>query len=166
MIRSKTTLVAALSLMLSTPLAAQEWQMPRADDAPLPDRSEGSDPYTTPDDGGDGGLDDLGRDLEGMMEGMFNRLQPHLEDLGNELAGTVDEYRPALGELSKLIDDMSNYERPERLPNGDIVIRRRADAPPPPPVDELQRLLPNDRPGRPSPRDGTTPTFDLPQTEL
>jgi hypothetical protein len=30
-----------------------------------------------------------------------------------------------------MIDDLSAYEMPERLPNGDILIRRRADAPPP-----------------------------------
>ena len=28
------------------------------------------------------------------------------------------------------IDSFENYERPEILPNGDIIIRRREDAPP------------------------------------
>ena len=31
-----------------------------------------------------------------------------------------------------LMDDAKNYQAPERLENGDILIRRRADAPPPP----------------------------------
>ena len=47
----------------------------------------------------------------------------------------VDEHLlPMLAELSALIDDVSMYEMPEILPNGDIIIRRRPpepeDAPP------------------------------------
>ncbi len=134
MTRRHLTTTAALVLMMATPLAAQQWEMPPADDG-----AEQVDPFSLP-----------GRDaddapltgLDGIMQNMLNRLQPHLEGIGNELAGTVNEFRPALTELTGVMDDIGNYERPERLPNGDILIRRRADAPPPPPLEELQRLLP------------------------
>ena len=86
------------------------------------------------------------------------------EGLANELSSTADEFRPALNELGGVMDDIANYERPERLPNGDILIRRRADAPPPPPLEELQRLLPQNPQGAPSAPKPVTPT--APQTDL
>ena len=69
----------------------------------------------------------------------------------------MQEISPALRELGGLVDDIENYQRPERLPNGDIILRRRADAPPPPPTDRLERLvlggdaLPGVAPAIPSP---------------
>jgi hypothetical protein len=53
------------------------------------------------------------RALRDMMEG----LEPAL--------GDALEYMRSLG----AIDDPLNYEMPEVLPNGDIIIRRREDAP-------------------------------------
>jgi hypothetical protein len=41
-----------------------------------------------------------------------------------------EEMLPFLERLSTLIDDLAAYELPERLPNGDIIIRRSPDAPP------------------------------------
>lgn len=126
--------LAALTLLAMTalPLSAQDWQMPRADDPPATGSEE---PL------GDLGQD-LGQELDSAMNQLFNRLQPHLNALGDELANTMNDFAPALNEISGLIDDIGNYERPERLENGDIIIRRRADAPPPPSLEELQRLLP------------------------
>jgi len=47
---------------------------------------------------------------------------------------------PAFGELMGKIDDLSVYHPPEMLPNGDIILRRKApldpDAPDQPPLDE------------------------------
>ena len=122
--------IAALTLMLSLGGAAtaQEFQMPRADPPPsngLP-RVE-----VAPENLGD----ELGRGLESMMNDMFQKAQPHLEGLANDLRGTLEDYRPALETMAALMDDIRNYERPERLPNGDILVRRRAGAPPPPPLD-------------------------------
>lgn len=135
----KPLAVLALLTCLAAPVHAQDWQMPQADDPP----ATGSDDPL-------GGLgQDLEEQLDGAMNQLFNRLQPHLNALGDELANTMNDFAPALNEISGLIDDMGNYERPERLDNGDIIIRRRADAPPPPPLDELQRLLPD--------RDGSQP---------
>ena len=146
MARMKLIAAAALTLALGAPLLAQQWQMPPAEDAPNA-APQAQDPLTTPGDNSDG----LEQDLEGIMSEMFQRLQPHLEGLANELSSTADEFRPALNELGGVMDDIANYERPERLPNGDILIRRRADAPPPPPLEELQRLLPQGQEPTPTP---------------
>jgi hypothetical protein len=44
---------------------------------------------------------------------------------------------PALEKMMALVDDMTNYELPEMLENGDIIIRRKPDAPVvEPPVDQ------------------------------
>lgn len=153
------TLTLTLTLALGAPLLAQQWQMPPAEDAPNA-APQAQDPLTTPGDNSDG----LEQDLEGIMSEMFQRLQPHLEGLANELSSTADEFRPALNELGGVMDDIANYERPERLPNGDILIRRRADAPPPPPLEELQRLLPQGQEPTPTPPTRLVPT--APETAL
>ncbi|WP_207630146.1 hypothetical protein [Paracoccus xiamenensis] len=157
----KLIAAAALTVALGAPLLAQQWQMPRADEGTGSEPPQAEDPFTLPDRNSEG----LEGELEGIMGDMFQRLQPHLEGLANELASTADEFRPALNEFSGLMDDIGNYERPERLPNGDILIRRRADAPPPPPLEELQNLLPKQQPPAPSaPNAPLTPT--APETEL
>ena len=67
--------------------------------------------------------------LEGLVDGMrpmLEEAQPFFED----------RMLPFLQELGAVIDDLTHYEMPERLPNGDIIIRRRPDAPEPAPLDE------------------------------
>jgi hypothetical protein len=63
------------------------------------------------------------RDLEGISDEMARQLEPALEFLSTEIG-------PALMELVARIDDLQNYEAPEFLENGDIIIRRSPDAPP------------------------------------
>ncbi len=46
----------------------------------------------------------------------------------------VDELGPLLNSLRDKIDDLSEYEPPEVLPNGDIIIRRKPK--PNPPVEQ------------------------------
>jgi hypothetical protein len=72
------------------------------------------------------------RELEGMTEEMATQLEPALEFLSTEIG-------PALIALVARIDDLRHYETPEFLGNGDIVIRRRPDAPPftPPTPEEM-----------------------------
>lgn len=164
MTRMTLAAAAAIALALGAPLMAQQWQMPRADDAPgtaTPQPPQADDPFALPDRNAEG----LEGGLENLMGDMFQRLQPHLEGLANELSSTADEFRPAFSELSGLMDDIGNYERPERLPNGDILIRRRAGAPPPPQLEELQRLLPQGE-GQPAPATPKTIVPTAPQTEL
>jgi len=48
-----------------------------------------------------------------------------LEGLADEMRPVMDEHvLPFIAELMDLIDDVTMYEMPERLPNGDIIIRR------------------------------------------
>jgi hypothetical protein len=72
------------------------------------------------------------RDLEGLTEEMAQQLEPALEFLTTEIG-------PAFMALIARIDDLRNYEMPEFLENGDIIIRRSPDAPPfvPPTPEEM-----------------------------
>lgn len=67
----------------------------------------------------------------------FDRLLDFLEDLTNDSQGFLEnlftEMGPALTDLQDTIKDWSNYEPPEVLPNGDIIIRRKPDTTPPAP---------------------------------
>ena len=102
---------AALCLMLTTaPLAAQT-----ADD-----RAEG--------------FDLMQRGAMLLLRGLIDEIQPPLDDMAQALAAL----EPRLRELLALVDDIGNYDAPERLANGDILIRRKTgpDIPPPPPVPE------------------------------
>ncbi|MDD9921388.1 MAG: hypothetical protein OXQ92_03770 [Boseongicola sp.] len=46
------------------------------------------------------------------------------------MQGLMTEVEPAMEGLSELLDNIDGYHRPEILPNGDIIIRRkRADDP-------------------------------------
>ena len=134
---SRFALTAALALTVAGPALAQDapFQMPRADDPPPGDTR----PFGLPDN--DTGL------LDGFLNDFITRAQPHLEGLTRDMGGLMEDYRPAMEELSRLMDDIGNYEMPpERLSNGDILIRRKADAPPPPPLDDLPGPQPRTEP--------------------
>lgn len=71
-----------------------------------------------------------------LMRGLMSEMEPTISDLRSSLedmAPTVGEFisvmGPALTDLLNQVDDFRNYETPEFLPNGDIVIRRKPDAP-------------------------------------
>jgi hypothetical protein len=81
-----------------------------------------------------------------MLRGLLQEVAPPLQELagiGQELLPTfqllAEEMGPALAEVLGQIDSISYYEPPAILPNGDIVLRRSADAPawvPPPEPEE------------------------------
>jgi hypothetical protein len=85
------------------------------------------------------GADDLP-----LPERLDRALRDMMEDVQPTLEGALD-YLRSFG----TVDDPRHYEMPEILPNGDIIIRRREDAPPfrPEPPDAV--------PGEPGP--GATP---------
>lgn len=117
------------ALLLPAPALAQSgFEMPQADAPPPAEESAPGDL--------------IGRGLEALMGEMLGRAAPHLEALGSEMEAMVDDLSPALSDLSALVDDIGNYQRPERLPNGDILIRRRPDAPPAPPLEHLAPTAP------------------------
>jgi hypothetical protein len=68
--------------------------------------------------------------------------EPRLsEELDQIFRNLIEQMKPALDELLETlemlenIDSIEHYERPEIQPNGDIIIRRREDAPPLPNTD-------------------------------
>lgn len=71
------------------------------------------------------------------LEGLMREMEPALDGL-NELGDQVgpalrdfaDQMGPALADLLGQVDDWSVYHPPERLPNGDIIIRRKTPKPP------------------------------------
>ena len=62
--------------------------------------------------------------------------RPLSQELDEAFRDLIEQMKPALDELVKTlevlegIDNIEHYQRPEILPNGDIIIRRRGDAPP------------------------------------
>lgn len=79
------------------------------------------------------------RGLAIIAENLWNEFGPGLDRLGRDMGGTLADLAPVLEDLSVLVDDLGNYHGPERLENGDVLIRRKADAPPPPPIGESLR---------------------------
>ena len=98
-----------LALILASPAAAQDAES----------------------DGFSEGLDLLRDGSRMILENLMDDMRPLL----NEACPFFEEEMlPFLERLGGVIDDLSVYELPERLPNGDIIIRRSPDAPPPAPL--------------------------------
>lgn len=108
------TPVAALILSLSLiPAGAQELPpapVPRTDDAPS--------------------LMEEGAKL--FFRGLMSEMEPAINEMGrlaDEIEPALREMGPALRDLAAMMGDVGNYEAPVRMPNGDILIRRKPDAP-------------------------------------
>ncbi|WP_092810969.1 hypothetical protein [Roseivivax marinus] len=97
---------------------------------------------------------DEGRSLmeqgaEMFFRGLMSEMEPALQEL-REFADGVEpalrdfvvEMGPALRELLEEVEDWSAYHPPERLPNGDIILRRREPLPENAP--EPDALVPDD----------------------
>ena len=69
------------------------------------------------------------RGLMTEMEPAIRELEGIAQDIGPAMQLLADEMGPAIAEIMSKIDDIRNYEAPEILPNGDIIIRRSPDAP-------------------------------------
>lgn len=73
------------------------------------------------------GLDRLGEGMGLIFEGLMDEMRPILDEARPYFE---EEVLPFLDRMGELMDDLTAYELPERLPNGDIIIRRSPDAPP------------------------------------
>lgn len=139
--------LSALLLALPVPRAvAQGWTPPMADeDRPLPEAGST-----------DEGMDMIGRGMDMLMENLMRDLGPDLDRLRQDMSGALNSLSPVVGELAALVDDIGNYQAPQRLENGDILIRRKPGAPRPP-------ALPFGAPGQDSPPifDPDAPEYDL-----
>lgn len=69
------------------------------------------------------------RGLQQQAEPAMKELRALIQNMGPAMQEFVQEMGPALNELMLQIDDLSNYEAPEMLPNGDIIMRRKPDIP-------------------------------------
>ncbi|MEL6914242.1 MAG: hypothetical protein AAFP13_07050 [Pseudomonadota bacterium] len=82
------------------------------------------------------GLGLMERGAQLFFEGLMDEMEPAIEgfeglarDIGPAMRDMLEQMGPAFAELMDSIDDLSNYEPPAMLPNGDIIIRRKPDAP-------------------------------------
>lgn len=102
--------------------------------SPLPALSQETSPAPAPEEGEGPGL--MERGLALLFEGFRQEMEPALDEMGKALEQLGPTVAPALERLMALVDDMTNYQMPEMLENGDILIRRKPDAPPvEPPAD-------------------------------
>ena len=117
-----------LALMLAGPLAAQTEGAP---DCPL--LAPGCERLPRL-------LEDFERDMAPLLRDLQREAEPRLRDLERDLAPLLDglgrRVDPILRDLADLMGDLSGWEAPEVLPNGDILIRRRPAPPPPRPQDQ------------------------------
>jgi hypothetical protein len=70
-----------------------------------------------------------------IMRGMMAEMEPALDEMEEalgEMQPMLQDLGPQLAELMALIGDFRNYDSPVVLPNGDILIRRKAPLPPAP----------------------------------
>ena len=85
----------------------------------------------------DEGSDLMKRGLQLFFDGLQDEMEPALRELdllmdefGPALRDFATQMGPALRDLLAEVEDWSLYEAPEVLPNGDILIRRKPEAPP------------------------------------
>jgi hypothetical protein len=95
----------ALCLLLAGPASAQATQP--AD--PPSDLSQG--------------FDLLGEGARLLFRGLMAEMEPALQEMGEQLRAM----EPVLRSLAEMIGDIRNYEAPEKLPNGDIILRRKTN---------------------------------------
>lgn len=56
-----------------------------------------------------------------LFKGLMSGMEPAMADMGRALT----EMEPALRDMMAMMGDISNYNAPEMLENGDIIIRRK-----------------------------------------
>jgi len=81
-----------------------------------------------------------------LLRGLMAEAEPMLDEMGQalrEMEPALREMGPKLKVMFDLMGDVANYEAPERMPNGDILIRRKAGAPPVPSLPEPDQPVPD-----------------------
>ena len=129
-----TAILLGLSL---TPIGADQanaWWW--SDEAPEEAAPQDSAPSLAPKSEIDEGTDLLQQGADLLLQGLRKEMAPALGEMRDSLGQAMTDLQPALKDLAAMVGDMRNFEAPEQLPNGDILIRRKADAPPftPPPA--------------------------------
>ena len=64
-----------------------------------------------------------------LLRGLVDQIEPLMDDLATEmepkLRAFAQDFMPLMEEFSDMIGDLDNYHAPEKLPNGDIILRRK-----------------------------------------
>jgi len=60
-----------------------------------------------------------------IFRGLAEEMEPAMREMAEGMEDFAANLGPMLRELSRLMQDLSSYHLPERLPNGDIIIRRK-----------------------------------------
>lgn len=68
--------------------------------------------------------------LEDWAERTESLMRELMEEIGPEMEQFVTRMLPELQRLAERLGGLRHYQAPEMLPNGDIIIRRKPDAPP------------------------------------
>ncbi len=66
-----------------------------------------------------------------LLDGLMTEMAPALDEMGralSEIEPALREMQPALRDLIAMLGDIRYYKAPEKLPNGDIIIRRKSEA--------------------------------------
>lgn len=79
---------------------------------------------TPPPSDADKGLSLMQQGAELLFNHMMGQVEPSLQDM----ALALREAQPKLMEILGMMDDLKNYHAPEKLPNGDIILRRKTPA--------------------------------------
>ena len=74
------------------------------------------------------GLDLMREGARILMDSMLNEMEPAMRGMQDDFGTILEEMQPALRDLGAMIGDLRNYQAPEKLPNGDIIIRRKTPA--------------------------------------
>jgi hypothetical protein len=60
-----------------------------------------------------------------ILRGLAQEMEPAMQDMAEGMQDFAANLEPMLRELARMMGDLSAYHLPERLPNGDIIIRRK-----------------------------------------
>lgn len=60
-----------------------------------------------------------------LFRGLVEEMEPAMREMAEGMEEFAANLEPMLRELVRLMDDLSAYHLPERLPNGDIIIRKK-----------------------------------------
>ncbi|MBQ2261126.1 MAG: AAA+ family ATPase [Loktanella sp.] len=81
------------------------------------------------------------RGLMAEMDPAISSLRDSVDEIGPVMGDFLREMGPGFAAFLNRIDDVRHYAFPEFLPNGDIILRRKPDAPvwrPDPDSDEIE----------------------------
>jgi hypothetical protein len=95
------------------------------------------------------GLSLLERGAQLLLQGLMKDVEPALREFEGAIGQMQPQLRqfllemgPAFIDLTEKMGDLSHYEQPEMLPNGDIILRRKPEATPNspagPPLDDIE----------------------------